>query len=221
MYGIYITPAVIWDFLTNNSSCKLMMNCFFYGSTKLRVASWTAGAIMWMLPHAWYHQIYKYGRMTFGMVAEEVGSVSGFMRAASYVFMLTYISIYSGNGVRHLLAWGRWGTSAAPWAALVLIKIGQTLNVAVYKAIGAEGVYYGREIGTKSGKDLQLVSCFPFNCRFLPHPMYLGAIFTSVGLGLLWGYGKVSADVYMYVGISIISYMFSIRSESGKSYKNN
>jgi hypothetical protein len=63
---------------------------------------------------------------------------------------------------------------------LQLIGIGQLLNVAVYKAIGEAGVYYGTRLGIK----VAWVNSFPFTV--LADPQYLGATLTFWGLFLFW-----------------------------------
>lgn len=221
MWEVCSIPAVLWRWASTSQPGQLLMLYLFYGSVRLRVASWAAGALLWMLPHAWYHQMYRYGRLTFGMVAEEVGCVSGAMRASVYIGVVSYMAYYSEDGLWHLLAWGRWSTSWTPWAGVAMIKVGQVLNLSVYRALGSEGVYYGREIGTKSGKELKQVYGFPFNCRFLPHPQYLGAISTCAGISLIWGYGAVRVDINLAILVVMMCYLFSIYSESGRSYKND
>ena len=57
----------------------------------------------------------------------------------------------------------------------------QVLNVAIYRAIGTRGVYYG----FKLGQPVPWNSGFPFNV--VAHPQYVGSVMTIWGLGiLLW-----------------------------------
>lgn len=66
---------------------------------------------------------------------------------------------------------------AAPlWCWLVLVAgvaAGQTLNFAMYSAIGNAGVYYG----FKLGREVPWCSGFPFNAG-LRHPQYVGVVLT-------------------------------------------
>lgn len=68
--------------------------------------------------------------------------------------------------------------------AILLIAIGQSLNVAVYKALGTDGVYYGAGYGVISPTK---VSGFPFTLR---HPQYIGSIITTLGVFCLFGWNK-------------------------------
>jgi len=71
-------------------------------------------------------------------------------------------------------------TSAAParWIlGLGLLLPGQALNIAIYQAIGSDGVYYG----CKLGRPVPWASGFPFNLG-LRHPQYVGAMLSWAGL---------------------------------------
>ncbi|GFH56982.1 hypothetical protein CTEN210_13458 [Chaetoceros tenuissimus] len=63
---------------------------------------------------------------------------------------------------------------------LALIVMGQGLNVAVFKALGGIGVYYGYEFGYK----VKRVSCFPYNVSWISDPQYWGVVFTIWGIYL-------------------------------------
>ncbi|CAK0824203.1 unnamed protein product [Prorocentrum cordatum] len=63
--------------------------------------------------------------------------------------------------------------------AAVLIGIGQLLNAAVFRAIGAMGVYYG----TQLGYEVPWCSSFPYNAG-IPDPQYWGVVFFLWGLYL-------------------------------------
>jgi methylene-fatty-acyl-phospholipid synthase len=56
------------------------------------------------------------------------------------------------------------------------------LNVAVYRRLGDNGVYYG----TKLGKKVAWKTGFPFSV--IRHPQYVGAVLTIGGfVALVWG----------------------------------
>jgi len=59
---------------------------------------------------------------------------------------------------------------------IALLAFGQYLNVLVYKLLGRDGVYYGSRLG----RPVAWVTGFPFNS--IPHPQYVGASVTFVGL---------------------------------------
>ena len=58
-----------------------------------------------------------------------------------------------------------------------LAACGQALNVAIYAAIGKDGVYYG----FKLGRPVPWCDGFPFNLGFR-HPQYVGGLLTQLGL---------------------------------------
>ncbi|KAL1528624.1 hypothetical protein AB1Y20_009962 [Prymnesium parvum] len=64
------------------------------------------------------------------------------------------------------------------WVLLAqALVIGQGLNMAIYRAIGKSGVYYGYRLGM----DVPWVVGFPFNVG-IPHPQYIGACLTCFGV---------------------------------------
>ena len=64
--------------------------------------------------------------------------------------------------------------------AVVLIAVGQGLNVAIYKAIGTNGVYYGFKLGAP----VPWSTAFPFSAGYR-HPQYVGGYITQLGVLLL------------------------------------
>ena len=82
------------------------------------------------------------------------------------------------------------GVLAQPPWRLVLggagLLFGQCLNVAIYAAIGRNGVYYGSRLGAPLG---QWCTGFPFNIPVVGrHPQYTGALLS------LWGGVLLTAD---------------------------
>ncbi|KAL1519153.1 hypothetical protein AB1Y20_003413 [Prymnesium parvum] len=68
--------------------------------------------------------------------------------------------------------------SGSTWAlAAVLICLGQTLNAAIYAAIGKDGVYYGFKLGAP----VPWCDGFPFNLGFR-HPQYVGGFCSQLGV---------------------------------------
>lgn len=169
----------------------------------------------WMLPHGWYHAIYRYGRLTFGWTAEQIGLYSLTMRTTALGGMMIYL--VWRDGMLRLVAWGQWTNTWMPYAGMLMIAGGQFVNACVYRALGLSGVYYGYEIGTKTGVVPKRVCCFPYNLG-IQHPLYLSNIVTALGFGFLYGYGGIAWEVWLATGISTCSYLFSMWSESGKSF---
>lgn len=91
---------------------------------------------------------------------------------------------------------------------VLVLSIGQVLNMAVYRAIGSDGVYYGSEYGVTSDKKL---SGFPFN---IPHPMYTGCLLTTIGMFFIFGFDEnnkvrtralaISSYIFLLYLVSII-----------------
>jgi hypothetical protein len=65
---------------------------------------------------------------------------------------------------------------------VILLFIGQGLNIAVFKALKPIGVYYGYEFGY----EVQLVNCFPYNMG-IPDPQYWGVVICIWGIYLMLG----------------------------------
>lgn len=61
-----------------------------------------------------------------------------------------------------------------------LLLMGQILNIAIYKAIGKDGVYYG----FKLGRPVAWSTAFPFNAGFR-HPQYVGGYASQLGVLVL------------------------------------
>jgi methylene-fatty-acyl-phospholipid synthase len=64
--------------------------------------------------------------------------------------------------------------------AAALFFAGQVLNVAIYLAIGEDGVYYGFKLGRK----VPWSTAFPFNAGYR-HPQYVGAVLSQLGVLLI------------------------------------
>ena len=68
--------------------------------------------------------------------------------------------------------------STLQWIGLVLFLGGQILNAGAYKAIGANGIYYG----FKLGKHVPWCHDWPFGGPLsVPHPQYTGSVMS------IWG----------------------------------
>ena len=90
---------------------------------------------------------------------------------------------------------------------LILIVLGQLLNMSVYKAISVDGVYY---IGQYDPKHYEMIDGFPYT---IPHPMYVGAIITICGLFLSFGFdnkGRVRYPVLCLSLYKIAAYLIAI-----------
>jgi len=71
---------------------------------------------------------------------------------------------------------------------ILLIGIGQTLNLSVYYKLGTKGVYYGNKFGLQ----LPYITSFPYNIG-INNPQYIGCILTLCGL-----YPLVSLNYVIY-----------------------
>lgn len=74
---------------------------------------------------------------------------------------------------------------------IILIVIGQGLNVAVFNALGGIGVYYGYEFGYS----VKMVTCFPYNVSWISDPQYIGVILTIWGIYLVAGASSFSVPL--------------------------
>mmetsp|Transcript_107784 Transcript_107784/g.344087 ORF Transcript_107784/g.344087 Transcript_107784/m.344087 type:complete len:230 (-) Transcript_107784:24-713(-) len=101
-------------------------------------------------------------------------------------------------------AWAAlWAAPAWCWAVLVVaVAAGQTLNLAMYSAIGNAGVYYG----FKLGREVPWASGFPFNVG-LRHPQYVGVVLTLYG-GLLVLLCEELAKIYFPQLVLVWAFMY-------------
>jgi hypothetical protein len=73
---------------------------------------------------------------------------------------------------------------------VLLLGVGQALNVGIYKAIGTAGVYYGKRLG----QSVSWCHGFPFDS--VSHPQYVGSVMSVWALAALL-HGHVYPDVYI------------------------
>jgi hypothetical protein len=116
-------------------------------------------------------------------------------------------------------------------AGILLIFAGQTLNYAVFKALGAKGVYYGYEFGYHVGEfyavvflDMRCiflclkvsflmlhntarVSCFPYNLN-ISDPQYWGVVMCIFGIYLTVGASNYLVPLYELFWYMMSMYVF-------------
>jgi hypothetical protein len=128
---------------------------------------------------------------------------------AVYAAWVWFVLLRQGarGGARALLP-----STALGWAlGLPLVLLGQALTAASYRALGVQGIYYGRELGVLS-PDAPPVARFPYDGT-VPQPLYTGAVLTLLGAFLIWGltptYGlrppalPVTAALLVLYGVSM------------------
>lgn len=71
----------------------------------------------------------------------------------------------------------KWELCMAFYIGLVLITIGQVLNIASFVALGRKGIFYGRELGYA----MPFVHTFPYNLG-INDPQYWGSLMTVYGM---------------------------------------
>jgi methylene-fatty-acyl-phospholipid synthase len=84
---------------------------------------------------------------------------------------------------------------------MLLIAVGQTLNLSVFRALGKTGVFYGNRLG----QPVPWKRTFPFT--WFEHPQYLGTVLTIWGFFVLmrfpahdWLFIPVLETVYYAIG---------------------
>jgi hypothetical protein len=85
---------------------------------------------------------------------------------------------------------------------LILIVLGQGLNIAVFRALGAKGVYYGSQFGYN---DVPWVQGFPYNLG-ISDPQYWGVIWTIWGIYIL-----VGASSWLFPVLETFWYVLSMQ----------
>lgn len=110
----------------------------------------------------------------------------------------TFATLFKGLQLLALLTFTINIQSAYLRYALALIGVGQILNMAIYKAIGHDGVYYG----SKLGKPVAMCYGFPFSFQGykIPHPQYLGSAMT------VWAIACVLEQFYVVALCSTVFY---------------
>jgi len=91
--------------------------------------------------------------------------------------------------------------------ALVLLALGQTLNVTVFNAIGGVGVYYGSQLGY----DVPWAKCFPYNMG-IGDPQYWGVVLTVWGAYLaLSPHGNIFGAHFVVPWLELFWYVMSMK----------
>eukprot|EP00933_Yihiella_yeosuensis_P055143 TRINITY_DN53829_c0_g1_i1.p1 TRINITY_DN53829_c0_g1~~TRINITY_DN53829_c0_g1_i1.p1 ORF type:complete len:200 (-),score=42.42 TRINITY_DN53829_c0_g1_i1:122-721(-) len=90
---------------------------------------------------------------------------------------------------------------------LALVGLGQILNAATFKAIGAKGVYYGAQLGYET----PWVDCFPYNIG-IGDPQYWGVVLCVWGAYLsLAETGNISDSHYVVPWLETFWYIMSMK----------
>mmetsp|Transcript_6605 Transcript_6605/g.11491 ORF Transcript_6605/g.11491 Transcript_6605/m.11491 type:complete len:201 (+) Transcript_6605:78-680(+) len=90
---------------------------------------------------------------------------------------------------------------------LVLLACGQLLNIAVFEAIKAKGVYYGAQLGY----DVPWCSGFPYNLG-IPDPQYWGVVLTVWGVYVcVSSTGNIFSSAYAVPWIETFWYVTSMK----------
>lgn len=138
--------------------------------------------LMWALPG-------KLTRMSRALAMRPVHLVEAVVvccKAAHFCAYLWFFLVAGGDA----MAWSL--TLLRATFAIPLGIVGQVLNFSVYTTIGRSGVYYG----VRLGEVIPWVSTFPFAGGYVPHPQYVGATLSGIGLAaLLWTPGSGAAGL--------------------------
>ncbi|EKX48747.1 hypothetical protein GUITHDRAFT_105376 [Guillardia theta CCMP2712] len=146
--------------------------------------------IMWTRPEIWLRRCKRIGRdpcreMAWWMVA---------MKGIQAIAVLLWLWKVEGGSGR--LWWETWTFNLYRAFAVVLFCAGQFLNVACYKALGLNGIYYG----VKYGKKVPWSHEWPYGGKFsLRHPQYVASVMTVWCAMLL-----LSLDVHYLNGAYVI-----------------
>ena len=85
---------------------------------------------------------------------------------------------------------------------IAMVAFGQFLNLAVYRAIGFNGVYYGNKFGI----NIPYCTKFPYNTN-IKHPQYIGAYTTYIGLWFVFMQKLSYMDFTIFSVLMALSYI--------------
>lgn len=124
-------------------------------------------------------------------------------RIVSYVLYLVWIKLYFGQIF-----------GSRTWiliVAAIVYLLGQGLTASAFNTLTIDGIYYGMEYG-KIDK-LRIDNVFPFNIRYLNHPMYVGCMLIATAMFLATGFSGTKlrtpvALVYVYIVAMFVVAMY-------------
>ena len=142
---------------------------------------------LWHYPKAWIDAVSRPGDSTVergNTACKVMANAAHALKIVQAVGFIVWILRYAPEVLTM-----RYGTSllltqpGSVALGLALIGLGQTFNVAVYQAIGKNGVYYGNRFGAELGP---WCTGFPFNVPVVGrHPQYFGVLSTMWGIVIL------------------------------------
>lgn len=175
--------ALAWDHVLRKAGmvpAKLSFDC-------VNDQAWLGVAAVAAASHAMYYYIWN-NPAKWAAACKEA-PLSSLGANAVEVFNSCCLGLKAAQQLA-LVCWAAGGTSSAAiqsllraasneqWALFALLAGGgQVLNVAIYNAIGKDGVYYG----FKLGRPVPWCRDFPFNVGFR-HPQYVGSILSQLGM---------------------------------------
>lgn len=114
-----------------------------------------------------------------------------------YFYVINFASPFESG-----FSWG--AVTRFQWLCLLNgMVIGQGLNIAIYRAIGKAGVYYGYRLGVK----VPWVTGFPFSV--FPHPQYFGVCCCVLGVNAFCATPlHVSAGWFNLTFLQVIYYIY-------------
>ena len=135
-------------------------------------------ALIWYYPKKFMALVKKAPLKFFGVHAVAVfGKLVLLWKMLQQVALFAFVSKASLPTLWALFV----ANAPVQWAiAAALFFAGQVLNVAIYLAIGKDGVYYGFKLGRK----VPWSTAFPFNAGYR-HPQYAGAVLSQLGVLLI------------------------------------
>ena len=135
-------------------------------------------ALIWYYPKKFTALVKKAPLKFFGVHAVAVfGKLVLLWKMLQQVALFAFVSKASLPTLWALFV----ANAPVQWAiAAALFFAGQVLNVAIYLAIGEDGVYYGFKLGRK----VPWSTAFPFNAGYR-HPQYVGAVLSQLGVLLI------------------------------------
>lgn len=162
--------------------------------------------VAFIVPHLLYAFVWKFPKTFQAVIGKNTDPVTAFEAIAVILKLLQFLSF--GMWYTYSFKWQWSADSILDYVRILLgaifLLVGQLLNVAVFKALGSAGVYYG----VKFGRKIPWCTRFPFNLG-IRDPQYVGSVITFWGIALLLYTSHHRSGLLVLSSLILINYCAS------------